>query len=84
MHVYVLFETTEEIPTFEHLAPALTAALTGVAKPTTTKLQIVKEASIFFMLKAYLAKLDLSVLSSRIGIESSQLNLIGGQLSLED
>jgi hypothetical protein len=67
-----------------HFAPVLTAALTGVAKVTTTKLQIVKEASIFFMPKAYLAKLDLSVLSSRIGSESSQLNLIGGQLSLED
>jgi hypothetical protein len=67
-----------------HFAPALTAALTGVAKPTTAKLHIVKEASIFFMPKAYLAKLDLSVPSSRIGSGSSQLNLIGGQLSLED
>jgi hypothetical protein len=84
MHVYVLFETTEEIPTFEHLAPALTAALTGVVRAITIKPPIVKEASIFFIPKAYLAKLDLSVLSSRIGIESSQLNLIGGQLSLED
>jgi hypothetical protein len=59
------------IPALEHFEPALTAALTGVARATARKLQIVREARTFFMEKVYLAKLDLSVLSSRIGVSSS-------------
>ena len=71
MHVKVLFETTDVIPALEHFDPAFAAALTGVARATTRKLQIDREARTFFMKKVYLAKLDLSVLSSRIGANSS-------------
>jgi hypothetical protein len=71
MHVKVLFETTDVIPALEHFDPAFAAALTGVARATTRKLQIDREARTFFMKKVYLTKLDLSVLSSRIGANSS-------------
>ena len=71
MHVKVLLETTDVIPALEHFKPALAAALTGVARATKRKPQTVREASNFFMPKWYLAKLDLSVLSSRIGVSSS-------------
>jgi hypothetical protein len=75
MHVKVLFETTDVIPALEHFDPVFTAALTGVARATTRKLQIVREAKSFFMKKVYLAKLDLSVLSSRIGARASTITI---------
>ena len=67
MHVKVLFETTDVIPALEHFEPALAAALTGVARVIKRKPQTVKAAINFFMPKWYLAKLDLSVLSPRMG-----------------
>ncbi len=53
MHVKVLFEITELIPTLEHFEPVFTAALTGVARVTTKKLQIAREARTFFMIAEY-------------------------------
>ena len=50
MQVKVLFPTTEVIPAFEHLAPALVAAFTDVEDSKTRHESVATKAVIFFFM----------------------------------